>query len=206
MICRELIILDTFSAPSLNEVGSIDWQTLPALQSITAKITKAQDVSISDTNLLSLDGINLESANRFEINNNKFLRSVNVQLVNITDILSIEFNKPGVEAIFPNLERARNITFRDAGIIELPSLEIVENSISFVNNSIESLSLPNLTEVGESIAWVSNSQLTNISAPVLEDVGGAFQIANNTKLEELDGFPKLKQVGGAIDCAGTFKE
>src|SRR5690606_29817816 len=74
LICRELIILDTFSAPSLNEVGSIDWQTLPALQSITAKITKAQDVSISDTNLLSLDGINLESANRFETNNNKLLR------------------------------------------------------------------------------------------------------------------------------------
>jgi len=203
---RELTILNAMNLPKLAEVGDIDWVTLPALQSINAAIVKADNVKIADTNLLSLAGINLKSTGFFDINNNRFLKNVEVDLVNVTEALTITFNKPGVIASFPKLESARNITFRDAGSISLPSLKKVENSIAFVNNSIENVFLPNLTEVTKgSISFYSNRALTNISAPLLEKVGGTFQIANNTKFEDLDGFPMLAEVGGAVDLAGRFK-
>jgi len=203
---RELTVLNSMNLPQLNSVGEIDWITLPALQSIQAQITEADSVKISDTNLLSLEGINLRKTGNFDINNNKFLRTVDVQLVNVTETLSVTFNKPGVAASFPNLQNAKNITFRDAGSVSLPSLRKVENSIVFVNNSIAEIFLPNLTEVTRGfISFYSNKNLVNISAPLLEKVGGTFQIANNTKFEDLDGFPKLAEVGGAVDLAGRFK-
>lgn len=204
---KELTILHTLSAPFLQEVGSIDWVTLPALQGITARITKAKNVKIADTNLLSLDGIILETVGDFDINNNKFLRTIDVQLVNVTESLTVTFNKPGVVASFPKLENARNISFRDVGSVSLPALKKVQNTIAFVNNSLPEVFLPNLTEVTSgSITWYSNKNLVNITAPKLEKVGGTFQIANNTKLETVDGFPKLAEVGGAVDIAGKFKE
>ncbi|RPA79850.1 hypothetical protein BJ508DRAFT_327903 [Ascobolus immersus RN42] len=205
-----LTILNTLSAPQLGKVGSIEWVTLPALQSLTftRTVTEADDVLISDTQLGSLEGLNLKTVGTFDINNNKQLRNVDLQLQNVTKALRIEFNKFGgksVQVNLPNLETVQNATFRDAQSVSVPSLYRVDNSIAFVNNTFESLSLPNLTDVGESIAWVSNSKLTNISAPILEDVGGTFQIANNTKLTNVDGFPELKTVGGAVDMAGTFE-
>jgi len=203
---RELTILNAINLPFLKECGDIDWVTLPALQSINAQIVKADNVKIADTNLLSLEGINLKTTGFFDINNNRFLKNVEVALVNVTGALTITFNKPGVIASFPNLQYAQNITFRDAGSIKLPALKKVENSIAFVNNSIPNISLPNLTEVTKgSISFYSNRALTNISAPLLEKVGGTFQIANNTKFEDLDGFPNLAEVGGAVDLAGRFK-
>jgi hypothetical protein len=205
-----LTILNTLSAPQLAKVGSIEWVTLPALQELTftKQVTEAENVLISDTQLGSLEGINLKSVGTFDINNNKQLRKVELQLQNVTEALKIEFNKFGGKSVsisLPNLHNVRNATFRDAQSISVPSLTEVENSIAFVNNTFEELFLPNLTTVGESIAWVSNTKLTNISAPLLTEVGGTFQIANNTKLTNVDGFPALKSVGGAIDMAGTFK-
>jgi hypothetical protein len=206
----ELTALKTLSAPQLSKVGAIEWITLPDLQSLTftKQVTEAEDVLISDTRLGSLEGINLKSVGNFDINNNNQLRNVELQLVTVSKALKIEFNKFGGKSVtisLPNLEKVQNATFRDAQSISVPSLTEVENSIAFVNNTFEELFLPNLTKVGESIAWVSNTKLTNISAPNLEDVGGTFQVANNTKLIEVDGFPKLKNVGGAVDMAGTFK-
>jgi len=203
---KGLTRLSSLNAPSLSKVGSIDWVTLPSLTAMNVGVTEADNVIISDTNLLSLEGINLKRTGTFDINNNKFLKNIDVQIVNVTESLSITFNKPGVIANFPNLETAKNISFRDVGSVTLPSLKKVQNSIAFVNNSLPEVFLPNLTEVtAGSISWYSNKALTNISAPRLTKVGGTFQIANNTKLMDIDGFPKLAEVGGAVDLAGGFK-
>jgi hypothetical protein len=206
----ELTILKSLSAPQLGKVGSIEWVTLPALQALTftKTVTEADNVLISDTQLGSLEGINLKSVGTFDINNNKQLRNVELQLENVTQALRIEFNKFGgksVEVSLPNLYSVQNATFRDAQSVSIPSLTAVENSLAFVNNTFETLSLPNLTTVGESVAWVSNIKMTNLTAPLLKEVGGTFQIANNTKLVTVDGFPELETVGGAVDMAGTFK-
>jgi len=208
MDLKELTILKTLSFPELTSVDEIKWITLPALSAIgfTKGVTSANKVEISNTNLESLNGINLKKAAVFNINNNNFLKTVDIPLGNVSDALTISFNAKGVNASFPNLQNAQNITIRDAGSISFPKLEKVTSSISFINNTFETANFPQLSEVGQSIAFVSCSQLTNLTAGSLKSVGGTFQLANNTKLETVDGFGKLEKVGGSIDLSGVFNK
>lgn len=203
---RELTILSTLNFPELKEVGNIAWEALPALQSLsfTKEVTKADNVLISNTQLNSLDGINLEQVDTFNINNNAYLSSVDVQLGNITQSLIIQANGKKLVASFPNLEWAFNMTFRNCSDVKLPSLASVNGSMGFFDNFFETFSAPNLTESGGSLVFVSNPELTNISMPNLETIGGGYQIANNSQLMEIDGFPTLETVAGAIDFSGEF--
>jgi len=41
---------------------------------------------------------------------------------------------------------------------------------------------------------------------MLGKISGNLQIANNSKLIEVDGFPALKSIGGAFDMSGNFTE
>lgn len=201
-----LIILQTLSCPQLTKVGTINWVTLPALRALefTAEVTECAEVLITDTQLGSLDGINLQTCNIFNINNNKQLKTVNVALGNVTNALSVEFNSKNVDVSFPNLVWARNITVRDAGTASFPELSFVNQTIAFINNTFESVSFPKLTQVGQSFTFNSNSKLTNITAEGLETIGGTFQLANNTKLVVIDGFNSLTTVEGSIDFSGSF--
>ncbi|KAF3935785.1 hypothetical protein ABW20_dc0109974 [Dactylellina cionopaga] len=206
-----LTVLNAFTFTSLESVGEIYWQTLPALSTLTlpAQVTQADRVTITDTNLDSLDGINLVTVQRFDINNNKYLKEVKVQLTNITDSLSIEFNSPSVAASFPNLTWANNATFRSCGDVQLPLLTSVNGSLGFFNNTFESLSTPKLTTVGTGtdggdITFANNGQLTNVSMPLLQTIFGTLQLANNSNVKEITGFPKLAVVHGSIDISGEF--
>jgi hypothetical protein len=203
-----LTVLSTLSMPVLTSVGDISWTTLPALKALdfTTQVKQAKSVLITDTILTSLEGINLVETDTFNINNNKYLKIVDVALGNVTEALTIAFNGKGVNASFPQLKWAQNITVRDAGDISFPNLKEVNNSMSFVNNTFKTANFPKLTEIGQSLAFVSCAQLTNLTANKLESVGGTFQLANNTKLEEVNGFGSLKSVGGAIDMSGAFKK
>jgi hypothetical protein len=203
-----LTILSTLSFPELVSVGDIAWSTLPALQGLTFTkgVTKADTVLITDTLLSSLSGINLVTATTFNINNNRYLKTIDVALANVSNLLTIEANGKGVNASFPQLKWANNITLRDAGDMYFPVLEKINSSAAFVNNTFTSADFPELTEVGESFAIISCAKLTNVTANSLESVGGTFQLANNTKLAIVDGFEKLSVVGGAVDLSGVFTE
>ena len=201
-----LTVLSTLSCPELVSVGDISWATLPALQSLsfTKEVSKARNVEITDTLLSSLNGINLRTCQRFNINNNRYLKLVTVQLEDVSEILVVDANGKDLNASFPNLVWANNITIRHAGDISFPVLEAVNNSAAFVNNTFASADFPELSKVGESLAFVSCSRLTKISADALEEIGGTFQLANNTRLAKVDGFGALKVVGGAVDLSGVF--
>lgn len=204
-----LTILSTLSFPRLAKVDTISWIALPALQGLTFSNTGVQEVSmltIDNTELASLDGINLQVADTIYIANNRFLDSVNMQLGNVTDSLTFTNNGAELVAEFPNLEWANNITIRNLSSVSVPSLSSVNGSLGFYGNTFESLSAPNLTNVGGSLAFVSNDQLSNITLPELTTVGGGLQIANNSALENINGFPKLKTVGGALDFTGSFNK
>ncbi len=199
-------LLSSLNFPRLSQVGSISWTTLPALQqlSFTTGVTKASEVLITDTYLTSLDGISLQAVDRFNINNNRYLRQVNVQLSNVTQSLNIEANGQGLTAEFPNLEWAYNLTFRNCSDVMVPSLASVNGSMGFYGNYFESFGAPNLTLVGSSLSFSDNSKLNNISLPQLQTINGAFQIAKNPELSEIEGFQKVKTVGGALDFSGNF--
>lgn len=201
-----LTILSTLNFPRLANVDSIDWIALPALQglSFTTGVQTASQVSIQNTQLNSLDGIDLQVVDTFYIANNNYLDMIQMQLGNITTSLTIEANGRDVQAIFPNLDWAFNMTFRNCSTISIPSLASLNGSMGFYSNSIQSLMAPNLTTVGGSLSFVSNEDLTNISMPSLKTITGGFQIANNTALKIINGFGDLATVGGALDFNGNM--
>lgn len=201
-----LIVLQTLSCPKLSKVGTINWVTLPALKALdfATEVTECSEVLITDTQLNSLDGINLQTAKIFNINNNKYLKTVNVALGNVSDALSIEFNSKNVDVSFPQLTWAMNITVRDAGSVSFPKLVSVNQTIAFINNTFPAASFPMLTQVGQSFTFNSNTKLTNVTADKLETIGGTFQLANNTQLINIDGFDSLTTVAGSVDFSGSF--
>lgn len=212
---NNLTLLSTLGMSTLKSVKTINWSALPALSqlSFTAVVTKATSVTIQNTFLTSLDGINLQSVATLDVNNNNRLKTFSTQLANVTSLLSIASNGQFLDLQFPNLVWAANVTFRNASSVSIPSLAVVNGSMGFYGNYLTSISAPNLTSVGYtaqnnrqgSLAIVANSKLENISMPLLSTVGGAFQIANNTALSSALNFPALTQVSGAIDFSGNFK-
>lgn len=163
-------------------------------------------LTIDNTQLGSLDGINLQVADTIYVTNNPYLSSASMQLGNVTQSLTFGANSKDLKLEFPNLEWAYNMTFRNCSEVLIPSLASINGSLGFYSNTFENLSAPNLTNVGGSLSFVSNEELTNISMPELTTVGGGFQIANNTKLSDINGFPSLKTVGGALDFNGAFEK
>ncbi|KAF2766407.1 hypothetical protein EJ03DRAFT_330139 [Teratosphaeria nubilosa] len=200
-----LTILSTLSFPALTSVNSIDWTALPALQglSFSAGVQQASSVSIQNTQLTSLDGINLQTVDSMIIANNPYLNDIDMQLGNVTQALTLEANGRNVTANFPNMEWAYNITFRNVSSVSTPSLASVNGSYGMFANFFSSVAAPNLTSVGGSLSFVSNMDMTNLSFPELKTVGGGLQVANNTELGDID-FPALTTVSGALDFYGNF--
>lgn len=203
-----LTTLSSLNMPALSSVGSIEWTALPVLTelSFTSQVEQASNVDISNTGLTSLNGINLMEVDRLVIENNNDLKLMDLQLARITERLSISGNDPGLQVRFPNLEWAFNMTFRECASVELPSLASVNGSMGFFRCSFESFEAPNMTETGPngSLVFANNTRLTDISLPQLRQIGGTYQIANNTELETIDGFDELRRVEGAIDFSGSF--
>lgn len=208
---NNLTVLSTLRFSSLTSVKTISWTALPALSQLTfpATVSKASSVTVSNTFLSTLDGINLNTVQTLQIDNNNRLKTFSTQVANITSSATINANGNGLDVSFPNLIWAANLTVRNIATISIPSLAVVNGSIGFYSDNMDSIYAPNLTAVGSmssnvgSLAFVNNVKLTNISMPLLKTIGGANQIANNTNLHAIS-FPSLQYVGGAIDFSGNF--
>lgn len=206
-----LTLVSTLSFTQLAEVKEIAWSALPALDflTFTTNVRKASKVLITNTFLSTLNGINLNTVDVLNINNNNRLREFSTQVGNITQALNIDANGRNLKVTFPNLIWAANATFRNASEVNIPSLRVVNGSLGFYGNYFQSLNAPNLTSVGRfsdgqgGLAFVANPALANITIPSLISVGGAFQIANNSALTAID-FPAVKDIGGAVDFSGNF--
>lgn len=201
-----LTILSTLAFSSLNDVNAINWVGLPALQGLNFPqgVSHASNVIISNTELNTLSGIELETVGNFDINNNPYLNSVNVnEMTNITGSLNFAANADSLSISFPNLVAANNMTFRNAASVSVPSLNRINGSLGFYSNTFSSFSAPNLTSTGGTLAFVDSPNLKNVSMPVLKIIGGGFLI-NNTALDNIDGFPDLTTIVGALDFAGSF--
>ena len=192
--------------PQLYAVDTVDWSGLPNLAglSFTTGLQKANTLMIQNTELGSLSGINLQEIDILLLANNAFLDEVSMQLGSVSTSLNIEANGRNVQASFPNLEWAYNMTFRNVSSVSFPSLASLNGSLGFYSNYMQSISAPNLTTVGGGLALVSNPELTNLSMPELKTVSGGLQIANNTAFGSINGFPSLTTVDGAIDFNGEF--
>lgn len=203
-----IVQLNSINMPRLAEVGGLDFVSLNTLQSLGfgfPGVQQAGVVNIQDTGLNTLDGLNLAVVDNMTISNNQYLQRVSMQLGNVSQSLGIDGNTPSLEVELTNMIWANNMAFRDLASISLPSLVSVNESLGFFTGSYLNLTLSNLTVVGQALTVNSNTELTNISFPVLERVGGGLSVQNNTVLEVID-FPQLVDVGGAVDMYGAIEE
>ena len=199
-------LLSTLNFPSLQSVDTVDWEGLPNLGSLsfTAGLSDVSSLSIQNTVLGTLEGINLMMVDTMFIVNNFYLNDISMQISNVTQSMTLSANGDDVLAEFPNLKSGQNIYLANCSTINLQSLSAITGSLNLRSNYITDLSLTNLTTVGKSFAVIDNAMLTNITAPSLKSVGGGFIISNNTDLTSVT-FAKLQTVGGAIDMNGAFK-
>lgn len=207
-----LTVLSELSFPQLTAVTALNFTALPALQQLSfggTGISQAVSILITNTGLSSLQGINnLQEVTSFNVNNNQALQNISLQVTSIKGSLDIEANDgyvSGLTTTFPMLETAQNMTFRNCSSVSLPSLANVTQDLGFYGNTMQSFAAPNLTTVG-GLIFVDNTDLTNISLPMLTSVNGSYQIANNTMLKIINGFTNLATIGGALDFNGNFTE
>lgn len=202
-----LQIMSNLQMPYLNAVNRIRWIALPALQSLNFArgVTQANQVYISNTGLTQLSGIELTAVGSLDVNNNQFLRTINVNnLKNVTSQLAFSANGPNLEIALPNLQSAANMTIRNVSSISMPSLSQVAGSMGFYQNYFSSFSAPNLTRTGNTIAFVDSPSLNSLEFPMLQTIGGGLLLANNSQLDGITGFNSLKTINGDINFFGTF--
>ncbi|KAJ6164209.1 hypothetical protein N7470_002881 [Penicillium chermesinum] len=204
---NELTGLTQLSFSQLNSVGNIYWEALPELQSLDFPkgISEAGDVSIINTGLTNLNGINLTQVGDFNIEDNKHLESINInELKNSTGVINFSGNDDGLNIEFPNLYNAKGLTFRNVSSVMAPSLTVAKSQLGFWGTGLKNFTAMNLTQTGD-LTFNDNPNLNNISMPNLQTVNGGFIIKLNEKLDSID-LPKLQTVGGAIQFTGTFNE
>lgn len=208
ILLQNLTSIQTVSFPALTSVGSISLIALPVLDNIViTALDSADNVIISDTSLASLEGFNnLEEVSVFNINNNGDLVTIDSPIKSVSNSLSISSNGDDLELVFNNLEWANNVTVLGAGSVEFNSLQKVNQSIGFINNTFSNLNLNNVSTIGVTLNVVSNNELTEVSLSSLKSLGGALVIANNSKLTNVTGFPSLTSIGGALDVVGPFAQ
>ncbi|KAI0389606.1 GPI-anchored cell wall organization protein ecm33 [Xylariaceae sp. FL0594] len=205
---QNVTTLNSVIFPKLGEVGSIDWSTLPRLPEPTfgtPGITKANSVSIQDTFIQNLNGINVQEVTDLMLANNRRLTKFSSSIKTLSNVMVISANGLDLDVEVPNLQWIANMTIANVSSFSIPSLHTVNGSMRFDSNYFDSFIAPNLTEFQDGdLSFVSNPKLTNISFPQLEKIGGGMTIANNTQLEKIDGFNSLKEIGGAIIMRGSF--
>ncbi|KAF2848901.1 hypothetical protein T440DRAFT_400205 [Plenodomus tracheiphilus IPT5] len=203
-----LTALRAVDFPKLKMIDSIKWNALPNLQQIgfTAEVEEAEKVDIQNTGLRSLKGINIQKVDTVFIANNGYIDTIAMQLGNVSTSLTLADNNENVKVQLPNLIWASNLTFRFCGSVELPSLKTLNGSLGLYNNGFESFSAPNLTSVGQALAFVANDKLSNLTFPLLTKIQGNLQLANNSGLSTVDGFPNLESIGGAFDLSGNMSK
>ncbi len=204
---EELQILSTLAFDALSEVLTIKWIALPALQSLAFNrgVSKVTNILVSNTGLTSLNGLELESVGLMDVNNNRYLNTVDVNnMKNVTESISFAANSKTLAIKLPNLQYAANLTFRNVSDVQVPSLTYVNGSIGFYSNTFQSMSLPNLTETGQALVFQDGIGLSNISVPQITKIGAALNVNNNPDLKTIDGFPNLETIAGALDFSGVF--
>lgn len=201
----DLTILTTASFGSLEKVDTIYMVTLPAISTFSSKLSSADNIYISDTTLESIDGFSvLSEVSSFNINNNKYLTSMQSSLKTVSDALSFQFNGDDATIELDSLVWANNITLSDVSSASFKNLKAVNASLGFLNNSLETIALNNLTSVGQTFTISYNDELTHLEFDKLTTVGGGLVVANNTKLVNINGFSNLQTIGGALNVLGNF--
>ncbi|KAG0668306.1 hypothetical protein C6P45_004814 [Maudiozyma exigua] len=208
-VLKSLTSLVDINTPLLRNVNSIDWEILPILGTIDLHndILINQDIIISDTSLANIDQISkVKVIDIFNINNNRFLETIKSNINTVNTQFTIHANARDVELKMPYLKSAQNLTIRDTSSIYLPNLQYVQSSFQIIENLITSLDVSNLQYVGGTLGIIENQHLVKANFNNVTEVQGGLMVAHNNKLDKINFFQSLRQIGGAIHFEGKFSE
>lgn len=198
--------LSTVNLAQLTTVGTLTFNALPVLEKtgLATGITSADSISISNTGLTSLEGINVYKLKTFDVNNNQDIETIDSALQKVTDTLSINYNADKVEVSLDELTTANNLNFGSISSLSVANLTTVNGSLALYNNKFDSFEFKQLKSVGKSVAIEKNDDLEEFDFPKLETIGGALNIDDNEKLKSFSYFDKLTSVGGSVNLGGDF--
>lgn len=205
---NSLTSLVTVNVPALTYAKVIDWRIVPILNNvnINSNIKGLTSITISDSSLSSIDGFNnVKEIDVFNINNNRFLETLDSNIKNVKQQFSIHANAKELELRMPFLESAENITVRDTSSVYFPNLQKVSSSLEFIENLFTTLSLPNLESIGGTLGVIDNPNLNSVEFNNVSMIQGGLMVSNNSNLKDIDFFKSLKQIGGAIYFEGDFE-
>ncbi|KAL6863919.1 cell wall protein [Trichoderma novae-zelandiae] len=202
-----LELLSSVNMQALKTLNKLNMVKLPQLNSLvfgTSGVTKASSIQVTDTFLSDLSGLNINSVDTLTITNNNKLTAFNSDLVNITTLLSVSSNGNNMDINMTKLQSAAEIQLSNVKSFLVPSLKTITQSLKFdTNPQLLTFSAKNVTHIGDSVTFINNNKLTNVSFPLLTAVGD-LTIQNNTAMKAVEGFPKLGTVAGGVILRGNF--
>ncbi|CAI6338300.1 unnamed protein product [Periconia digitata] len=196
--------LAALSFPLLDEAKKLEMEGLPNLRNLNfdSEISSVDELSIENTQLQDLKGINLNKTNSIRIIANGAIANISMGIKNMTGAIEIKDNNADVTISFPNLEHAGNMSYRAVGNLSLPSLkEVSPGSFGIQNSKMGSFYASNFTDVKDALIIANNTELADLHVPALQKVGTSYRIESNDKLSEIN-MPALEDVGAALDISG----
>lgn len=201
-----LTTLSDLKFDSIMEVGAIELVDLPSLQALdfATGIVTADQVTISNTALRDLSGLDLTTCNKLEVNHNEDLLSIVLDnLSNTTTTISISSNAAGLEVSLKSLQTSRGLALHGVDTVAVPLLDTLNGALELSQNDFRTFSAPNLTRVVDLLV-ADNALLSKLDFPVLVELNGDLSITNNSRLGNLAGFPALQTIAGNLELKGRF--
>lgn len=202
----ELTSLALISVPSLKQVQSLKWQILPILSNVqfNAEIKGIESITISDTSLTGFSGFVANELKILDINNNRFLDTIDCNVEKVTQLLHVSANSNEIKVHLPNLKQVEELSIHNVAILNLGNLERVGKSMSLSSSLFQALKLSKLKYVGGTLNLSKNSKLEVVEFPELDEVDGGLMIINNNLVEKVN-FTQFKDYRRCFgDCGKDY--
>lgn len=167
-------------------------------------LQNASLVWIRETGISNLDWLTPVAPVQLTIKDNTNLSEVSFWgLYNNSADIEVGSNLPGFSVSFTNLRQVQNLSLYGCTSVDLPTLEVVKETLSLMNNTAEELNLPRLREVQENFLLQNNSEMASVKVPVLTSIGRDVMLQDNARLQAVN-IPSLELVKGDISANGSF--
>lgn len=204
----ELTSVALISYPALKWVNVLDWRILPILSNVhfNNEIQGIESITIADTSLTGFSGFLANKIDNLDINNNRFLDTIESNVEIIRGKLHISANANDAKVLLPKLKKINRVSISNVERLNLDELESVDDSLSLTNNYFQQIKFPKLNYVGGTLSLKNNEMVNDLEFPNLNELGGGLVLTNNSLVERVNFLPSLRIIGGALELIGAIKE
>lgn len=184
-------------------MGTISFVALPSSPNFdfSAGITSVANVTISDTFLSSLEGINLKNADIVQIDNNRRLKNITLPLETAKTRITMAANGVNADVNLPQLTSAGSVILKNISTVSMPSLSFLSGSLSLQSSYMTNFSVDSLSVITQDLYLQDNVQLRKASFAGLLSAG-SMEITNNSALTNMT-FEKLSRAE-RVSFSGKF--